>query len=1150
MTKHNLLQIPLPGKTDHRLLWGGLPGSSASLAISNLAIQKNAPLLLITPDMHSTARYRRELGFFLGETDLPIFPFPDWETLPYDHFSPHEDLVSERLSTLYHLPKQKNGIIIAALPTLMHRILPRTYLESQSFLLSVGETLDLADLRQQLVSSGYRNVSEVMEHGEFALRGSIIDMYPMGSPRPYRIELFDDVIESIRTFDADNQRSIEKTQGIHLLPAHEYPLTEDGITRFRQTWRARFSGNPLDSPLYEQISAGNSVAGIEYYLPLFFEAVGSFFDYLPENTTVVLSTGLQDKAAEFWKEASERYEQLRYDTTRPLCKPSELFLSVDQAYAKLKAFTQITLRDDVLEDSSQHKDFSGKRLDNLLVDHRAKQPLKSVKDFIDGFDGRVLFCAETTGRRETLIDLLKGIDLTPKLYDSWAHFLQESALLGIAVAPLDQGFQLETPKIALISESQLFGQQVMQRRLRQKQKQDPNTIIRNLTELSMGAPIVHIDHGIGRYRGLQIIKTGTIEGEYLHLEYADDDKIYVPVTSLHLISRYTGSDPDNAPLQKLGSRQWEKIKERAQKRIRDVAVELLDIYGRREAAKGFAYPKPDKDFQAFRDAFPFEETPDQSQAIETVISDMGKPRPMDRLVCGDVGFGKTEVAMQAAFLALQAGKQVGILVPTTLLSAQHVQNFQDRFADWPVKISALSRLQTPKEQMNTIQGLADGSIDIVIGTHKLLSKDIVFKDLGLLVVDEEHRFGVRQKEKIKSLRSDIDILTLTATPIPRTLNMSLAGTRDLSIIATPPERRLAIKTFLHEHTQTLIREAILREAMRGGQVYFVHNEVATINATLEKLKAIIPEARLAIAHGQMRERELERVMSDFYHQKFNVLVCTTIIESGIDVPSANTIIINRADKFGLAQLHQLRGRVGRSHHQAYAYLLTPPEKVISRDAKKRLDAIISMGNLGAGFTLATHDLEIRGAGELLGEEQSGQIHAIGFSLYMELLDEAVKAIKEGRDPVAEQPLQQGPEIDLHITALIPETYVRDTHTRLTLYKRLASCDHKDEIQSLKAEMIDRFGLLPEAAETLFKLAHLKLKIAPLGIKKVDIGKTHGSIHFNEKPNINPANLVKLIQSDPAQYQLIGTNKLRFSIKNNNLDGKITTLEQLIGTVKS
>jgi len=1151
MESYSAQNPPTIGKNDNRLLWGGLPGASASLAISKLVGQHNAPLLIIAPDIHTASRYHRELGFFVGDTDLPILLFPDWETLPYDHFSPHEDIISDRLATLYKISTLKKGIVIAALPTLMHRVLPKVYLESHTFLLSVNEKLNLTTIKNQLASGGYRNVTEVMEHGEFAVRGSIIDIYPMGSKNPFRIELFDDEIESIRSFDPDTQRSLDKIHEIRLLPAHEYPLDEDGITHFRKAWRSRFEGNPLDSPTYQQMSEGNAIAGVEYYLPLFYEKTETLFDYLPEESILILDKTITEKAQEFWDEVSERYEQLRYDISRPLCTPRELFLPVDETFAQIKPFIQLCITESQIDDKQKNTQFSCKNPRNFSINHREKEPLKPLRDYLDQFDGRILFCAETTGRRETLLDLLQEIHITPKQYSSWQDFISEQTPVGITVAPLDRGLEMESPNVILIVESQLFGKQVMQRRLRDKREQDPNAIIRNLTELNIGSPIVHIDHGVGRYQGLQTIKTGDIEGEYLNIEYANNDKIYVPVASLHLISRYTGSDPENAPLQKLGSRQWEKIKERAAKRVRDVAAELLDIYGRREAAQGFVYAKPEKEFHAFREAFPFEETHDQTSAINDVIRDMTGPRPMDRLICGDVGFGKTEVAMQAAFLAVQAGKQVAILVPTTLLSTQHFQNFKDRFADWPIKIAVLSRFQTPKEQSEIISSLDAGNVDIVIGTHKLLNKEIRYKNLGLLVIDEEHRFGVRQKEQIKSLRAEVDILTLTATPIPRTLNMSLAGTRDLSIIATPPQKRLAIKTFVQENNPQIIRESILRESMRGGQVYFLHNEVATINATAEKLQAIVPESRIAIAHGQMRERELERVMSDFYHQKFNLLVCSTIIESGIDVPSANTIIINRADKFGLAQLHQLRGRVGRSHHQAYAYLLTPGKKAMTRDAKKRLEAITSMEDLGAGFTLATHDLEIRGAGELLGDEQSGQMHAIGFSLYMEMLDEAVSALKEGRDPALEQPLQQGTEIDLHVTALIPETYVMDVHTRLTLYKRLSSCETQDDVQTLKSEMIDRFGLLPESTQTLFKQATLKLKATPLGVKKIDIGKEHGNIQFTEKPNVDPAKIVQLIQSKPDKFQLLGASKLRFAIPAADIDTKIkSALDTLKALVPS
>ena len=1132
--KKNVLEPPIPQGSQQQLRWSGLSGSSTSLALSRLAEKQHAPILLITPDQHMAYERLCELQFF---TKLPILSFPDWETLPYDHFSPHEDLTSERLATLFRVTQLQQGIIVAAIPTLMHRLAPRAYLQSHSFLLKLGDKLDLKKLREQLVATGYHHNEQVMMHGEFAIRGSIVDLFPMGAQHPFRIELFDNEVESIRLFDTETQRSQNKTESIFILPAYEFPLTEEGITLFRTNWRAKYPGNPLNAPIYQSISRGEAPQGIEYYLPLFFEQMETFFDYLPKTTLIVLANGANEQATLFWQEINERFEQCRYDTSRPLLDPAEGFLPVNELFGKLKPFAQIKLTHD-----KANVIFDTEMPIELPVNHRDKAPLQSVDTFLKHFEGRILFCAESTGRRETLLDLLKEINIKPTLYDNWHAFLNDNTGIGITVAPLNQGLILHHPKLALITESQLFGKQVMQRRLRKHRELDPNLLIRNLTELNIGAPVVHIEHGVGRYRGLQHIKTGNIEAEYLTLEYAGNDKIYVPVTSLHLICRYTGSDPEHAPLQKLGSKQWEKIKDKANKKIRDVAVELLDIYGRREAAIGFAFAKPDKDFIQFREAFPFEETPDQEKAINDVISDMTKARVMDRLVCGDVGFGKTEVAMQAAFLAVQGGKQVAILAPTTLLAAQHYENFKDRFADWPVRIGVLSRLQTPKEQKQTLENLTKGSIDIVIGTHKLLNPDVKFKALGLLVVDEEHRFGVRQKEKIKSLRANIDILTLTATPIPRTLNMSLTGTRDLSIIATPPERRLAIKTFVHESNPALIREAVLRESMRGGQVYFLHNEVATMNATAEKLQTIIPEARIAIAHGQMRERALERVMSEFYHQKYNILVSSTIIESGIDVPSANTIIINRADKFGLAQLHQLRGRVGRSHHQAYAYLLIPPEKVLTRDAKKRLEAITSLEDLGAGFMLATHDLEIRGAGELLGEEQSGQMQAIGFSLYIELLDKAVTALKEGRDPALEEPISSGPEIDLQESAFIPENYVMDVHMRLTLYKRLSSCETENDIQQLKAEMIDRFGLLPEVTQTLFSIAHLKLKIAPLGIKKIDVGKNNGSFQFDDKPNIDLAKMVMLIQKEPKSYQLQGTSKLKFVLDADNTDKKIATIE--------
>jgi len=1141
--ENDILRPPVPA-AGHQLRWKTLSGSSQSLVISQLSNQAKAPILVITPDQHLANECFREIRFFID--DLPVLSFPSWETLPYDHFSPHEDLISERLFTLYHLPRIEQGVIVTAIPTLMQRLPSHQYVQSHTFLLTVGDALDLKQFRQQLISQGYRYTESVMIHGEFSVRGSIIDLFPMGSSLPFRIELFDNEVESIRTFDTNSQRSLEKKKAISVLPAHEFPLTRTGISEFRSRWRAAFPGNPMDSTIYQAVSAGQAPQGIEYYLPLFFDKLDSFFDYLPKNTIAIFPELIKEKADQFWQEVKQRYEQRSYDVRQPILQPSTNFIPVDELFGQIKTCSRVQLTE-----RKYQADFHTSKIpDRLIIDHRQKFPLKEIQKFItECQDTKILFCAESSGRRQTLIDLLQEIKVNPTFYPTWQQFLNSNHSLGITVAPISRGFVLSTPKIAFITESDLFGKSiVMQRRLRKRQEQDSNALIRNLTELTIGSPVVHMEHGVARYLGLKTIKTGAIEAEYITLEFAGSDKIYVPVTSLHLISRYTGSNPDNISLQKLGSKQWEKIKEKANREIRDVAAELLDIYGRRQAAKGFSFNPPEKEFQKFRDDFPFEETPDQTRAINQVIQDMTSSQPMDRLICGDVGFGKTEVAMQAAFLAANSGKQVAILVPTSLLSSQHYENFKDRFADWPFNIAAFSRLQTLPEQKAVLKGLQTGTIDIVIGTHKLLNHDILFKDLGLLVVDEEHRFGVRQKERIKSIRANIDILTLTATPIPRTLNIALSEIRDLSIISTPPERRLAVKTFVHEYDVSLIREAVLRESMRGGQVYYLHNEVATIAAAARKLQELVPEAKIDIAHGQMKERELERVMSDFYHKKFNMLLCTTIIESGIDIPSANTIIIDRADKFGLAQLHQLRGRVGRSHHQAYAYLLRPSEKVLTADAKKRLEAISNLEELGAGFMLATHDLEIRGAGDLLGEAQSGQIHAIGFSLYMEMLEQAVEELKKGHEPTLHKPTTLGPEIDLHESALILANYIPDIHTRLTFYKRLSSCKENSTIHNLKAEMIDRFGLLPKETETLFKLSHLKLKLSSLGINKVEIGEKYGSLQFNEQPNIDPARVIQLIQSAPQRYQLQAANKIRFSIEKQqvtNVDTKISVIEEIL-----
>ena len=847
-----------------------------------------------------------------------------------------------------------------------------------------------------------------------------------------------------------------------------------------------------------------------------------------KNTNVIRIENIHQSAEKFWKEVNDRYEQLRYDITRPVLAPNDIYLPVDELFGLLNNFAQIDLQQSAVEDGGGKFNFATEVPPELTINNKAEQPYSLLQQFLTETKSRVLFCAETAGRREVLLDILTKIQLFPTVINSWAEFLDNQHALGITVAPLEQGLCVTDPQLTLIAESQLFGYQVMQRRRRKVKAYDSDAAVRNLAELTVGSPVVHIDHGVGRYQGLQSLAVDDVQTEFLTLEYAGGDKLYVPVSSLHLISRYSGVDLEHAPLHRLGNEQWDKAKNKAAEQVSDVAAELLDLYAMRAAREGYSFQMPETQYARFAASFPFEETPDQQQAIEQVIGDMTVGKPMDRLICGDVGFGKTEVAMRAAFVAVQDGKQVAVLVPTTLLAQQHYQNFKDRFAEWPVNIEVVSRFRSAKEQKEVMEKVKEGKVDILIGTHRLIQKDVQFKNLGLVVIDEEHRFGVQQKEKLKAMRAEVDILTLTATPIPRTLNMAFSGLREFSIIATPPARRLSIRTFVRERNKSLIREAILRELLRGGQVYFLHNEVQSIERISEEIVGLAPEARVGVAHGQMRERELEKIMADFYHQRFNVLVCTTIIETGIDIPTANTIIIDRADKFGLAQLHQLRGRVGRSHHQAYAYLMTPPKKQMTSDAVKRLDAIASLEDLGAGFTLATHDLEIRGAGELLGEGQSGNIQSIGFSLYMELLEHAVDALKSGKEPHLAKPLRSGAEIDLRITALIPSDYIPDVHTRLIFYKRISNAKDTNALQELQAEMIDRFGLLPEVTKNLFKLTELKQQAQALGIRKIDASSVGGRIEFEDKPNVDPMTLINLIQKQPRIYKLDGPNRLRFS----------------------
>ncbi|MDT3710646.1 MAG: transcription-repair coupling factor [Pseudomonadaceae bacterium] len=1131
---------PLPAASGKQH-WGNLPGAALSLAIAEAASNAKRFTLLLTADSQSAERLQEELAFFAPE--LSVLHFPDWETLPYDLFSPHQDIISQRIATLYQLPELSHGVLVVPITTALHRLAPKRFLLGSSLVLDVGQKLDVEQMRLRLEAAGYRCVDTVYEHGEFAVRGALIDIFPMGSAQPYRIDLFDDEIETLRTFDPENQRSIDKVESIRLLPAREFPLKKEAVTGFRARFRERFDVDFRRCPIYQDLSTGITPAGIEYYLPLFYEETATLFDYLPEDSQVFSLPGIEQAAEQFWTDVRNRYEERRVDPQRPLLPPGELFVPVEDCFARLKQWPRVVASQEDVEPGIGRERYPAQALPDLAIEAKAGEPLGKLRQFLESYPGRVLFTAESAGRREVLLELLARLKLRPQEVEGWSGFLGSDQRLAITIAPLDEGLLLD--ELALIAESPLFGQRVMQRRRREKGRGDGDNVIKNLTELREGSPVVHIDHGVGRYQGLVTLEIEGQAQEFLLLQYADEAKLYVPVASLHLIARYTGSDDALAPLHRLGSETWQKAKRKAAEQVRDVAAELLDIYARRAARQGYAFKDPQVDYETFAAGFPFEETPDQQAAIDAVREDLLSAKPMDRLVCGDVGFGKTEVAMRAAFIAVHGGKQVAVLVPTTLLAQQHYNSFRDRFADWPVRVEVMSRFKSAKEVQSAIAELAEGKIDILIGTHKLLQDDVKFSNLGLVIIDEEHRFGVRQKEQLKALRSEVDILTLTATPIPRTLNMSIAGMRDLSIIATPPARRLSVRTFVMEANNPTIKEALLRELLRGGQVYYLHNDVKTIEKCAADLAELVPEARIAIGHGQMRERDLEQVMSDFYHKRFNVLVASTIIETGIDVPSANTIIIERADKFGLAQLHQLRGRVGRSHHQAYAYLLTPPRKQMTDDAQKRLEAIANAQDLGAGFVLATHDLEIRGAGELLGEGQSGQIQAVGFTLYMEMLERAVKAIRKGEQPNLEQPLGGGPEINLRLPALIPDDYLPDVHARLILYKRIANAADEDGLKELQVEMIDRFGLLPEPTKNLVRLTLLKLQAEKLGIVKIDAGPQGGRIEFSADTSVDPLVLIKLIQSQPNRYKFEGATMFKFQVPMERPEERFNTLEALL-----
>ncbi|EHL31419.1 transcription-repair coupling factor [Legionella drancourtii] len=1142
MTMNTLLYQP----TQAKQIWAQLQGSSLPLALAEYCQQTPGIKLLIAQDNLCANQLQAELEFFLDQQHSPqeLLFFPDWETLPYDQFSPHQDIISERLYTLSRIQQVTNAIVITSASTLMHRLCPPAFLNQYALMLKEGQTLDLYAFRNQLQQSGYHSANKVLEHGEYSLRGSIIDVYPMGSGLPFRIELFDDEIESLRKFDPETQRTIEKITQINVLPAREFPLNEQSQLLFRRAFRELFPGNPSHCPLYEAISEGQFPSGIEYYLPLFFEKTVTFFDYLPTNAKVCLIENIQNNAEQFWQEVSERYEQRRHDVSRPILTPTACFINPTELLTKANEYEQLRL----FHHASEKKgaiNFDIAQAPQLPIDRKTEEPLKNLREYCADTSRRYLIVVESAGRREVLLDLLKLSGIFPKVQASWHDFIHDTAPINISTGALTLGCELTANTTVLIVESQLFGEQSTPQRRGTQKAVDPDLIIRDMAELRLGAPVVHLQFGVGRYQGLQHIESNGAASEFLVLAYAGEDKIYVPVTSLHLISRYTGMDSEHAPLHKLGSDQWQREKKKAAEKIHDVAIELLDLYAKREAQPGHQYELNHSEYIKFASAFPFTETVDQLQSINQIITDMQSSRPMDRLICGDVGFGKTEVAMRAAFVAVQNNKQVCILVPTTLLAGQHFESFRDRFADFAVNIELLSRFRSAKETEGVLASLKSGKTDIVIGTHKLFQSNIAFKNLGLLIIDEEHRFGVKQKEHIKALRTHVDILSMTATPIPRTLNMAMAGIRDISLMTTPPAKRLAIKTFWQEKKDSVVREAILREILRGGQVFFLHNNVETIERICQDLQTLVPEAKVRSAHGQMRERELERVMSEFYHHRFNVLVCTTIIETGIDIPTANTIIIDRADKFGLAQLHQLRGRVGRSHHQAYAYLLTPDEKLLTSDAVKRLEAIVSLEDLGAGFTLATHDLEIRGAGELLGEDQSGNMHAIGFNLFMEMLDRAVSDLKAGKIPELSAPMYQGPEIDLRISAIIPEEYIADIHNRLIMYKRISNAKDKQQLHELQIELIDRFGLLPQPVKHLLLITELKLKAQDMGIQKISAGAQQGKLEFSEQPSIDPGALISLIQVHAKRYQMEGPQRLRFTLDSETPEERIFEISSLL-----
>ncbi|MGQ0429628.1 MAG: transcription-repair coupling factor [Gammaproteobacteria bacterium] len=1140
--------IRLPAAGAVRL--GELYGSSAACLLAEAAAVAK-PIIVVAPAGREADQFLAELAFY-ATAELPLYAFPDREILPYDPFSPHPDIVSQRLRTLAAMPAMSRGIVVTTVAALLDRLPPAEFLAAHAFELQAGLRIDLAALRRQLTDAGFVHVSQVLSPGEFAVRGSVVDLFPAGAALPFRLDLFDDVIESIREFDPADQRSAARHEAVSLLPAREFAASPQAVAGFRTRWRERFEGDPQDCPVYRSISDGVIPAGIEAWLPLFFERTTAFSDHLPAGAVIVDLADTTRTLPAAWAEIVTRHEQMRHDRQRPLLAPAESFTDTAAVLAAIAEHPRVLATPVKVEPIAAELPFVNAGSEpppELRADPRAPEPCAALARFLVGFAGRALLLADSAGRREAILGLLRRQSLEPAVVAGWPEFLRGTAPLALAVAADVRGLLLPARGLALVAEDQLFGERARQERRRRRAERDPDAILRDLVALAPGAPVVHEEYGVGRYRGLRVMTVAGQPAEFLVLEYAGGDLLYVPVHALDRVTRYTGGSPEAAPWHRLGTDQWARARRRAALRVRDVAAELLDLYSRRAARQGRPAVFDEAACLAFAVAFPFEETPDQRDAIEAVLADLRSGSPMDRVICGDVGFGKTEVALRAAFAAVNAGRQVAVLVPTTLLAQQHTQTFADRFADWPVRVENLSRFRTSAEQKAVIAGLAAGGVDIVIGTHRLLQRDVAFHDLGLVIVDEEHRFGVGHKERLRQMRADVDTLTLTATPIPRTLNMALGGLRDLSLMTTPPAERVAIETFVTEWSDTLVREACLREIRRGGQVYIVHNQIEDIEAFAARVRRLVPEAGVRVGHGRMRERDLERLMLDFYHRRFQVLVCTTIIESGIDVPTANTIVINGAHRFGLAELHQLRGRVGRSHHRAWAYLLAPPASALPQDAQQRLEAIESLEELGAGFTLATHDLEIRGAGELLGDEQSGQIQEIGIGLYLELLERAVCALREGREPDLGGPLHAGVEVDLQLPALLPEDYLPDVHLRLQLYKRMAGAPDEPQLEDLQSEMIDRFGPLPPPARTLFEVHRLRLSALALGLRRLQVGAHGAVVEFGATHRVDPARVVRLLQREPG-YRLDGQQRLRAKLEAPDAPSRIAAAATLLAALSA